>query len=448
MNHTLNLRTTARQIFERTLAAIEVEAVVRSHFHLINNKLVIGEEVCDLARFSRVIVIGIGKASVGMARAVESILGERLTAGMVVTNALTGDAPKRMRVWLGGHPLPNAMSLAAADAALELLRATDDENTLMLFLISGGGSALFEKPIDDRLTLADLQAINQTLVSCGAVISEMNIVRRRLSAVKGGRLAQAAPRSRQISLYISDVNTDDLATIASGPTLPETATQADFERIIARYDLLRQFLPHVASFISSLISSDTAPGKQQPNQSSHHLLLDNHRALIEAQRIAAREYGFVVEVADALIEGGVEEMAQTHLARLAALREKHKGRAVCLLSGGEVICPVRGRGQGGRNQEFALRAALALHPASPDNIAVLSAGTDGVDGNSLAAGAVADTTTLHRALALGLSPEQYLRDSNSYHFFNALNDAIITGPTGNNVRDLRVLLACPHNLPE
>jgi len=442
MASTPDLRTIAQQIFQRTLAAIDVEALVRGYLQLAGDKLTVGDEAHDLPRLARIFVIGIGKASVAMARAVKSALGERLTDGLIVTNAVTGEALSRLRVLLGGHPLPNQASIEAAEAAFNLLRTADGEDTLVIFLISGGGSALFEKPIDDALNLDDLQAVNRTLVGCGAVISEMNVVRRRLSAVKGGRLAEAAPHARQISLYISDVNSDDLATIASGPTLPDHATQADFERIIERYDLLRQFPPRV----STLISSSALPEMRQPDprfapRRSHHLLLDNAKALAEARRIAEQEYGLVVEVADDLIEGEVEEMARIHLARLAELRAKHAGRTVCLLSGGEVICPVRGNGQGGRNQEFALRAAIALSQQPPSNALVLSAGTDGIDGNSPAAGAIVDAATVRRAIELGLSPEDHLHRSDSFNFFNALGDAIITGPTGNNVRDLRVLLA-------
>nr|MDQ3012734.1 glycerate-2-kinase family protein [Acidobacteriota bacterium] len=217
----LELRTTALEIFRRTLAVIDVETVVGAQLHLHGDQLTIEEESCDLSKFSRVIVIAIGKASVPMARAVEKLLEDRITDGLVVTNAVIGSLPQHLPVLIGGHPLPNAASLEAAAQALSLLRQYDAEQTLVLFLISGGGSAIFEQPIDPSLTLDDLQAVNRALVGCGAVINEMNIVRRHLSAVKGGKLAAAAPRSRQISLYVSDVNSNDLTTVASGPTLPD-----------------------------------------------------------------------------------------------------------------------------------------------------------------------------------------------------------------------------------
>jgi hydroxypyruvate reductase len=312
---------------------------------------------------------------------------------------------------------------------------------LVLFLISGGGSAMFDAPIDPSLTLDDLQAVNRALVGCGAVINEMNIVRRRLSAVKGGRLAAAAPRSRQISLYISDVNSDDLSTVASGPTLPDHSTVEDFQSIITRYELLKIFPPKVVEVIKSENVRSTGISRALPDIfHTHHLLLDNRRALDEARRIAENEFDAIVEVADDLVEGDVEEMARIHLERVARLRDREAGKTVCLLSGGEVICPVRGDGQGGRNQEFVLRAAMMLEKMGEKNVVVLSAGTDGIDGHSPAAGAIADGSTIKRAQDAGISAEGYLRNSDSFNFFNALGDSIITGPTGNNVRDLRILI--------
>ena len=437
----MNLRTVAADIFERTLTAIGVEAVVDKALQLDGDTLHVCGAAVPLNQFARLLVIALGKAALPMAWAAERSLGDRITAGILATNAVTSEVPKRFQVFTGGHPLPNQGSLDAAAAALQLLRAANDEKTLVLFLISGGGSAVFEKPISDSITLEDLQTINRVLVGCGAVINEMNIVRRFLSAVKGGRLAEAASQARQISLYISDVNSDDLATVSSGPTLPSAATRADFDCVVAKYDLLSKFPPHVAT----LIMSGALPGMPQATRldtHTHHLLLDNRVALRIAQQIAEESYQCVVEIADDLIEGDVEEMAGIHLLRLQALRAAHPGKTVCLLSGGEVICPVRGEGQGGRNQEFVLRAVLQLdrHDTLP-SIAILSAGTDGIDGHSPAAGAIADETTLQRAQQQQLSPVTYLQNSDSYNFFAALGDALMTGPTGNNVRDLRILLA-------
>jgi glycerate 2-kinase len=442
MNSTPNLRDIALEIFHRALAAIDVESVARASLRADADQLLIIDDPVDLSRFKRVVVIGVGKASVPMARAVEDSLGPPLAGGVVVTNAVVGESPRTLPVIVGGHPLPNPGSLDAASKALKILGANDSEDTLVLFLISGGGSALFELPIDAAITLDDLQAVNRALVGCGAVISEINVVRRFLSAVKGGRLAAAAPRSRQISLYVSDVNSDDLSTVSSGLTLPGVATRADFDRVVERYDLLEKFPAHV----SALIAGGGLPDLPRANaedarRRSHYLLLDNRKALLEAKRIAESDFGCMVEIAEDLVEGDVETMMLTHVERVAALRHTHRGKTVCLLSGGEAVCPVRGAGQGGRNQEFTLRAAIHLNQRGLSDIVVLSAGTDGIDGNSPAAGSTADSDTLRRAEEKGVSAERSLQNSDSFNFFNALGDTIITGPTGNNVRDVRILLA-------
>ena len=442
LQSSFDLRTIALEIFRLTLAAIDVERVVRESARRDGDRLVIDAEIIDLAQFKRMVVIAVGKASVPMARAVEDALDDRISDGLVVTNAVIGRPPRLLPVIVGGHPLPNSGSLEAASKALKILRANDSEETLVLFLISGGGSALFEFPIDATITLDDLQEINRVLVGCGAVISEMNVVRRFMSAVKGGRLAAAAPRSRQISLYVSDVNSHDLSTVSSGLTLPGEATRADFDRVIERYGLLDKFPARV----SALIAGGGLPDLPRANavdarRGSHRLLLDNGKALVEAKRIAESDFGLAVEIAEDLVEGDVETTMLTHVERVVALRHGHPGEAVCLMSGGEVVCPVRGEGQGGRNQEFALRAAIHLYQRGLSDVVALSAGTDGIDGNSPAAGAIADSDTLRRAEEKGVSAEGSLQNSDSFNFFNALGDAIITGPTGNNARDVRILIA-------
>ncbi|NOT63949.1 MAG: DUF4147 domain-containing protein [Acidobacteria bacterium] len=433
-----DLRTIASQLFHQTLRAIDVAAVVRQNLSLEGNQLRIADESLALNEFKRIVVIALGKASVPMARAAEEALGERLTDGLVVTNAVLGAPPRRMPCVFGSHPLPNRGSVTAAETALRLLRENDAADTLVIFLISGGGSAMFEKPIDARLTLADLQAVNRVLVNCGAVIGEMNVVRRYLSAVKGGRLAAAAQHVRQVSLYISDVNADDLSTVSSGPTLASAIPRTAFEKIVARYDLRNQFPAHVAALLNEL------PDLPQPTATSratHHLLLDNRRALQAMKQFAENQFNAIVEIAEDLVEGEVQATAQLHLERLAALRHRHPGRLVALLSGGEVICPVRGDGQGGRNQEFVLRAAQLLNAAHETNVVVLSAGTDGIDGHSPANGAVADAMTIQRGLNAGMNAADFLQRSDSFTFLHKLGATIITGPTGNNVRDIRLWLA-------
>jgi len=432
------LKEATRDIFEKTLAAIDVERVMLDHLELQGDRLRVGDELIDFSLYRRLIVIAIGKAAAPMARAAELRLADRIDGGLVVSNALTG--PARLPVMLGGHPLPNETSLLAANRALALLREFDSPETLVLFLISGGGSAIFEAPVAPSITLDDLREVNRALVECGAVIAEMNVVRRRLSAVKGGRLAEAAPLSRQISLIISDVNSDDLATVASGPTLADSSKPEEFRAIIERYKLLDSFPPEVAGLIRSE-SLPPMPRIESNGRSTHHLLMDNRLALLEAERIARADHGLHVVIAEDLVEAEVEALAVEHLERLRRIAGEHPSRGVCLLSGGEAICPVRGPGRGGRNQEFVLRAALHLEAERSLQIVVLSAGTDGIDGKSPAAGAVADQSTIRRARDLGLDPQDFLARSDSFSFFDALGDAIITGPTGNNVRDLRVIVS-------
>ena len=387
-----NLAQTALEIFTRTLAAIDVERVTRSSVLREKNVLTIGNERVDLSDFDNVLVIGIGKACVGIARALEEILGRELTGGLLATNAVVGAPPSRLRVVIAGHPVPNEGSIEAARSALHLLRQHNNTRTLVFFLITGGGSSLFELPVEP-LTLDDLQRINRELVTSSLVISEINTERRKISQVKGGRLAEVGPIARQVSLYISDVNSHDLRTVASGPTLP-------------------------------------GPG-------SHHLLLDNTYALSEARAIA-ESLGLIVEIAHDFVEGKVEELAREHLERLDAMRARHPQSIVCLISGGEAICPVRGTGQGGRNQEFVLRSLIQMSSQSRPPTVVLSAGTDGIDGNSPAAGAITDSSRSRDFITL--DPNIYLANSDSYGYFSSTHEAIITGPTGNNVRDLRILI--------
>lgn len=437
--NTVELRATALNLFQQTLAAIDVQTVVRDQVQVNGERLCVGGHALDLTNITRAVIIAIGKASLPMASALQQLIGAKFVAGMLVTNEKHGQIPAGFECFLGGHPTPNEASFAAAARALELLRQYDAPDTLVVFLLSGGGSAMFELPIEPSLTLEDLQGVNRTLVNCGAVIHEMNIVRRHLSAVKGGRLAAAAPQARQLSLYISDVNSDDLSTVASGPTLPSGATPQDLQRVVERYDLLTKFPPRVAALFTEHKITPLPPVETKPSH-IHHLLLDNDIALQAAKRFAEAA-GCHVEIATDLIEGEVEALAREHLRRLEQLRAKNPNQPVCLLSGGEAICPVRGNGQGGRNQEFVLRTALAMAESQRSHIVCLSAGTDGLDGNSPAAGAVADDTTLTRAAAAGLDAAAFLQNSDSFSFFAKLGDALLTGPTGNNVRDLRIFLA-------
>jgi hydroxypyruvate reductase len=303
-------------------------------------------------------------------------------------------------------------------------------------MLSGGGSAIAEKPIDDEISLDDLIATYRALVLSGAPIAEINAVRKHLSAVKGGRLAQAAYPAQQVSLLISDVPDNALDALASGPTMPDSTSIADCHAIVEKYELLEQFPASVRELFQRHALEET-PKSDDPAfvNARWWPLLSNKTAVDEAAVAAARE-GFAVEIDNSCDDWDYERTADYLLERVRGLRQKVS--RVCLISGGEVTVKVTNGGQGGRNQQFALACATRI---AGQNITVLSAGTDGIDGNSPAAGAVIDGTTVARAKEAGIDPAAALSTFDAFPLFNALGDAIMTGPTGNNVRDLRILLA-------
>ena len=441
-----DLSRATREIFAETLAALDAGAAVRRAVRRAGSRLIIEETEFDLAA-QDIYAVAIGKAAVPMAQALAEILGDRIAAGVISAPTTGTSFAARWQVFAGGHPVPNEESLAAARASFALLARANDTRALVIFLISGGGSALLEWPRAASATLADLRAANGALVGCGASIAEINAVRRAFSAVKGGGLAARAPRAAQVSLIISDVPAGEEYAVASGPTMPPPAVAPDATEIIERYQLIAR-LP--ASLLRAIKQQRSGADTLQAEAlRRHYLLLDNRHAL-RAAAAAARRRGFIAEIAEEIADQPIGEGCAALLARLADLRRRAPlGAVACLISGGEFACPARGRGIGGRNSEAALRCALEmadnhateqLGGAAPRRV-ILSAGTDGIDGNSPAAGARADNLTLARAHALGLDAQSFLANSDAYTFFRLLGDAIITGPTGTNVRDVRIMLA-------
>ena len=384
-----------------------------------------------------------------MASALEERLGDALAGGVLSAPPSGLKLSKRWRVFEGGHPLPNAASLDAARAAFELLDEANESSALVFFLVSGGGSAMLESPRDARVTLEDLREANRVLVTCGAAIDEVNAVRRALSAVKGGGLSLRAPRAKQLTLIVSDVPRGRERDAASGPTLAPHGDSPDGSEVVARYGLDSK-LPHSIRLALEEFAALRADVDESEPSTNHYVLLDNDSAC-DAAAESARARGFAVETARDIGEQPVNEGAALLVSRLFDLyaREGVGGRGVCLISGGEFACPVRGAGVGGRNSETALRCAFEFEKAlrarggetAPRRVAALCAGTDGVDGNSPAAGALADDTTLRRSSEGELDAAKSLDESDAYTLFEALGDAVHTGPTGTNVRDLRILLA-------
>ncbi len=396
-------------------------------------------ELIDLSAFDCVHVISLGKAGHAMAAALRARTGEGW--GGIIADPNLPDAPlDGFRYFRGGHPTPNAESVAAAEAILELAQAAD-ARALIIFLISGGGSSVVEQPLSapglPDISHNDLIATYRALVLCGAPIEQINAVRKHLSAIKGGRLAEAASPARQVSLLISDVPDAAPDALASGPTVPDRSKVDDVYRIAEQYELANRVPESVRlRFERSALVETPKQSDACFERSSVHVVLSNETARAGAAD-AAREAGFSVFEDNSCDDWDYERAAEYLLHRLRELRQQH--RRVCLISGGEVTVKiVRDAGIGGRNQQFALACASKI---AGENFCVLGAGTDGIDGNSPAAGAVVDGSTLSRAQARGLSVQDSLARFDAYPLFDSLCDAVVTGPTGNNVRDLRVLLA-------
>jgi hydroxypyruvate reductase len=438
-----DLKLAALRIFRETFTAIDIPAVMSRKLARSGSRIRLNNGLLDLATFDRICAIAIGKASINLARGLSGILSPDFPAeGIIVAPQVSNDPslknlPAGFQVIFAGHPVPDAGSLAAGRAILQLL-ATSGERTLVLFLLSGGGSAMVEQPLDPAVGLADLQDLNRWLVTCGASIDEINAVRKHLSAVKGGRLAVAASAARKITLAITDVPEGKESALASGPTLPDPTTVADACNVVHEYGLLAKLPSRIRMQFDhpQSIPETPKPGHPAFQDSVFQILLGRHDLSHPAHR-SAEEIGFSTVCDNSTDDWPVETAADFLLNQLAVLKRENPSRPVAVIAGGEVSSPVRGDGVGGRNSAFVLHCVNRI---AGQRISVLSVGTDGIDGGSPAAGAVADGETLARAHALSLDPGDYFRRSDSYTFFRKLDDAIVTGPTGNNLRDLRVLL--------
>jgi hydroxypyruvate reductase len=435
------MRQDALDIFLAGVRAVEPAAAVKRYCKREGNGLRIHEKLYDLARFKNIYVIGAGKAGGPMARAMEDILGERITDGLVCVKY--GHLAELSRVQLieAAHPVPDDKGMAAAEAILDLVSKAGEED-LVLCLLSGGGSALLPLPVEG-LSLEDKQETTRTLLACGASIHEINALRKHMSRVKGGGLARAAYPATLVSLILSDVIGDDLDVIASGPTVPDLSSFQDCMNILDRYRIRDMVPEKVQIFFQKGVEGEVpeTPKTGDPVfDETETLIIGSNLACVLAAEEKAQDLGYNTVVLSTMIEGETKEVAGVHVA--IAKEVQRTGHPVscpaCVLSGGETTVTISGQGLGGRNQEFALAGAIALDGLG--SIVVLSAGTDGTDGPTDAAGAIADGQTVQRSHALGLNPSDFLSNNDSYHFFQKLDDLIKTGPTNTNVMDLRILL--------
>jgi glycerate 2-kinase len=435
-----DLKQLARRIFHETLAAIDIPATMQRKLWRAGTQLHCDGAMFDLRNFEKLRVVAIGKAAHAMVDGLALVLTPFVRFEGVVSAPTPARRPlPGVKYFVAGHPMPNEESWKAAEAILALLRGCD-EKTLVFFLLSGGGSALVELPLDSRLTLDDVRQLNHALVTCGAPIEEINTVRKHVSAVKGGRLAVAANHATKITFAVSDVPVGKESALASGPTLPDPTTVADAKRVLEEYSL-REKLPAILRrrFDEGKIP-ETPKADALAFQNAHFMLLLGMDDLFHPAHHAAEAKGFIACCDNSTDDWPVEKAAGYLLDQLEELRKVNRGQRVALIADGEVSSPVTGDGIGGRNSAFVL---ACVEKIAGKKIAVLSAGTDGLDGNSPGAGAVADGETLEMARAIGLDPGEAFRRSDAFAFFSRFEDVIVTGPTGNNLRDLRILIAEP-----
>lgn len=444
----LSARDAAAQMRAAALEAADPAAVVTTALQLdaAAGTLTVGDRRLALGDFDRVFVLGAGKAGAAMARAAETTLGslDSWRGGLVVVkDPPPADGPATIELVQAGHPLPDRRGVEAAARIGALARAAGPHD-LVLVLISGGGSALLADPAPP-LTLDMVGAVTNLLLRAGATIDELNTVRKHLAALKGGRLAaQVAPASL-VALVMSDVVGNPLDVIASGPTVPDPTTYADALAVLARHSLLESIPPEVRAYLEAGAAGEQPetpkPGEPLFAHVTTQIIADNRTAALAAVAAAAR-LGLHAQLLTTYLEGEAREVGRV----LAALgKELRAGTGplpppACLVLGGETTVTVRGSGQGGRNQELALGAALALAGWGAE-VAVATLATDGGDGSGDAAGAFADGTTVARAAARGLDPVAALAANDSYHFWQALGDAVLTGPSGTNVNDLAFVIA-------
>jgi glycerate 2-kinase len=417
-------RKHALQIFQAALAAADPEAAVLRHLKFDGRVLTAGRRRYSLAKFDRIQVIGAGKASAAMAAAVERLLGRRVSGGIV--NVPAGNKIKVRRIELNEseHPIPGEKGLRGAQR-IEKVACDAGVRHLLICVFSGGASALMPDPAE-HLSVTALQRLTKRLLKSGATIQELNTVRKHLSRLKGGQLARLASPATVIALILSDVVGDDPAVIGSGPTAPDSSTLKDAAAVLKKYGIRVQ------------VRNETPKPGDPAFARVQNLIVGSNRQAIDAAAKRARELGYRTLVLSKSIEGEARDVSQQQAALVRQMIKSKRRKPVCILSGGETTVTVRGKGLGGRNQEFVLSAAISLQKSG--HAIIFSAGTDGIDGPTDAAGAIADEHTMDRARELGLAPQRFLNRHDSYHFFKPLGALITTGPTGTNVMDVRMFL--------
>lgn len=420
-------------IYNAALSAVAPATLMRQALSLHGDRLQIAQEVVPLNTFKKIYVAGAGKASAAMAHEAELILGELITDGVIAVKEFPAANLKWIRPIVSGHPLPDANSVRAAEEIMNLVEGTTKDD-LLIFLLSGGASSLMNDlpPFSD---LKDVHRMNELLMKSGATIKEINTVRKHISSIKGGQLARAC-KATLVTFIISDVVGNDLSVIGSGPTFPDDSTFADALQVLEQYDLIDEtptaILDHLRKGLGNLVADTPAVDEILFRKIRNYIIGDIQMAL-KAAASCAEKLGYQPTIAKDLIEGNTETAATNFVEWITT----SPGNIQCFIAGGETTLHVTGNGTGGRNQHFALAAALALRN---EHIAILAAGTDGSDGPTDAAGAIVDSTTCNAAIAAGIKAEEFLQRHDSYHFFQLAGGHVKPGPTGTNVMDIIIAL--------
>jgi hydroxypyruvate reductase len=439
-----SMKRDAIQIFTAAFSAVEPSAAVKRVLKIRAETLIVAGRGYDLNKIAHIYVIGAGKASAAMAKAVEDLLIDRISDGAVtVKHGYVADL-RVIRLTEAGHPVPDENGVLGSERILEVLKKATEKD-LVISLISGGGSALTPLPVEG-ISLADKQATTRSLLNCGATINELNTIRKHLSRIKGGGLARIAYPASVVNLMLSDVIGDSMEVIASGLCVPDSTTFQDCQAVVGKYELEAKLPPSVMDYIRRG-AEGRVPETPKPGDPAfemvQNIIIGSNIVAVKAAEKKARELGYHTRILSTFIEGETREIARVHSAIVKEIHRTGNPLKVpaCVISGGETTVTIRGAGLGGRNQEFALAAVPEI--SGLNHTVILSGGTDGSDGPTDAAGAIADSTTWERAQELGLDPKAYLDNNDSYHFFERLGDLLITGPTNTNVMDVRIILAGP-----
>ena len=436
----------AKAIFLKALSAVDPSKILKDRIRIERDRLLIktegdSEKVFDLNGVNKIFLVGTGKASNSMAQAIEEIFGDRITRGVITTKYGHLLPLKKTEIIEAGHPLPDRKGYEGAKKIQRLLKESGPKD-LVIFLLSGGGSALLPFPAD-HIDLKEKQEVTQLLLDCGADIKEINTIRKHISRMKGGWLAKWAYPSTVIGFILSDVVGDQLDVIGSGPTVPDPSTFEEAWEILKKYDLLNEIAPSIRRHLQlgkeGKVEETPKPQEVVFERVYHSLIGSNILALLAAEK-EATSFGFNTLILSSSIEGETREAARFHtaIAKEVISSGNPIPRPACIFSGGETTVTIKGKGVGGRNQEFVLAGALEI--SGIEKVVLLSGGTDGTDGPTDATGAVADHTTVHRGKSMGLDPKSYLDNNDAYPFFEKLEDLLITGPTHTNVMDVRILL--------